>query len=530
VSTQKRIFSEAPATDPPIRFSVRAKMIALLTLALSVVFAAIFWWAYTFTTARTMERLRADLNSTLTGAVKMVDGDMLLALSKDGVRDPDGFSHDPRYLAQLDVLKQVHEIEPRAYAYSYLVAANGDCIYLVDVWVAIDKSKAAKFLEPDTGSEWTQKAFRESRLVERPDIYSDKWGRWLTSYAPIRNRAGAIVAVMGADFEADYVEQIQSEIRHSVVLVFGVSYLFALGLVYVAAGVFSRPIQLLTKAAEDLREESLGKDLRLPSRNDELGALARAFSRMSRRLGRAFHEIEQANQVLEERVQERTADLSREREKSESLLRNILPSDIADRLKSEPSKAIAEGFDSVTVLFADIVGFTELSARVSPLVLVNLLNEVFSAFDRLAEKHGVEKIKTIGDAYMVVGGLPVHREDHARAICNMALDMQDVMSELAKTHEGLGVRIGVHTGPVVAGVLGTKKFSYDLWGDSVNIASRMESHGERGKIQISDSVVEQVGNSEFEIEKRGAVKLKGRGEMTTYWLVKRLVDVRGSSA
>jgi adenylate cyclase len=240
---------------------------------------------------------------------------------------------------------------------------------------------------------------------------------------------------------------------------------------------------------------------------------------MSRRLGRAFGEIEQANSVLEERVLERTAELAQEQEKSEKLLRNVLPAEIADRLKTNP-QAIAEGYEAVTVLFADIVGFTAMSARVSPIDLVSLLNSIFSSFDRLADRHGLEKIKTIGDAYMVVGGLPRPRPDHAVAVADMALDMQNVMVDLQATHEGLAIRVGIHTGPVVAGVLGTKKFSYDLWGDTVNIASRLESHSESGRIQVSGAVADAL-RPLFELEERGQVTLKGRGAMTTFWLLRR---------
>jgi class 3 adenylate cyclase/HAMP domain-containing protein len=291
-------------------------------------------------------------------------------------------------------------------------------------------------------------------------------------------------------------------------------------LVYTAAGVFARPITALTHATEGLRESTLGAmgaGDDLAKRTDELGALARAYGRMSRRLARAFKDLESANAVLEDRVAERTADLVAEQSKSERLLRNVLPGEIAERLKREPS-AIAEGFDAVTVLFADIVGFTEMSARSTPLEVVRLLNAIFSSFDELADKYGLEKIKTIGDAYMVVGGLPVPRPDHASAVAEMALDMRRVVDGLRSAHPGLAVRIGMHTGPVVAGVIGTRKFSYDLWGDTVNVASRMESHGEAGRVQVSAAVAEALGDG-FELEERGVIKVKGRGELRTLWLV-----------
>ncbi|MEQ8960481.1 MAG: adenylate/guanylate cyclase domain-containing protein, partial [Coleofasciculus sp. C2-GNP5-27] len=210
--------------------------------------------------------------------------------------------------------------------------------------------------------------------------------------------------------------------------------------------------------------------------------------------------------------------LQLEQEKSEQLLLNILPELIAERLKQDQS-AIAEHFDDVTILFADIVGFTPLSARLKPIELVNLLNKMFSTFDQLAERHGLEKIKTIGDAYMVVGGLPQPREDHAEAIAQMALDMQQAITQFQAEHsESLQIRIGINTGSVVAGVIGIRKFIYDLWGDAVNVASRMESSGEPGKIQVTETTYQRL-RDKFQFQERGAIAVKGRGEMKTYWLM-----------
>ena len=163
---------------------------------------------------------------------------------------------------------------------------------------------------------------------------------------------------------------------------------------------------------------------------------------------------------------------------------NILPEPIAKRLKEGHSN-IADGFAEVTIMFADIVGFTKLSEKIPPQEVVKLLNEIFTGFDQLSEQHGLEKIKTIGDAYMVASGLPMHRKDHAEAIAEMALDMQQEIAHFNTKHQAnLSIRIGINTGPVVAGVIGTKKFIYDLWGDAVNTASRMESHGIPDCIQI----------------------------------------------
>jgi adenylate cyclase len=220
-------------------------------------------------------------------------------------------------------------------------------------------------------------------------------------------------------------------------------------------------------------------------------------------------------------TQQTATKLASEQQKSEHLLLNILPEPIAERLKEKPG-AIADAFAEVTVLFADIVGFTQLSTTVSPQELVALLNRIFSAFDYLAEKHDLEKIKTIGDAYMVVGGLPNPREDHAEAIINMALDMQEEISKFnIDTNSNCSIRIGVNTGPVVAGVIGVKKFIYDLWGDTVNTASRMESHGIPGNIQITATTHEKI-KDKYNIESRGVMEVKGKGEMVTYFVKRKI--------
>jgi adenylate cyclase len=223
-----------------------------------------------------------------------------------------------------------------------------------------------------------------------------------------------------------------------------------------------------------------------------------------------------AFQALEQSL----ADLAREKERSEKLLLNILPEEIADLLKDGPS-TIAESFDSVSVLFADLCGFTEFSQAIEPRELVGLLDEIFSAFDQLAASHGVEKIKTIGDAYMAVAGLPVRRPDHADAVAKMALGMQDAFAEVMKARGlAMQVRIGIHTGPVVAGVIGRHKFTYDLWGDTVNLASRMESHGEPSRIHVSQATREILGNR-FRFTDRGEVPVKGKGLVRTSFLLGR---------
>ena len=211
-------------------------------------------------------------------------------------------------------------------------------------------------------------------------------------------------------------------------------------------------------------------------------------------------------------------EIAAERARSEALLLNVLPAAIADRLKSGGG-IVADGFAAVTVLFADIVSFTTQSARISPLELVEILDEVFTRFDALADRHGLEKIKTIGDAYMAAGGLPLPRADHAQAVAAMALEMQETLTDMHwPGGEPLRLRIGIATGSAVAGVIGRRKFAYDLWGDTVNTAARMESHGLPGRIQVSADTAAALDGG-FELECRGEVEVKGKGLMTTYWLL-----------
>ncbi|MFF0341321.1 adenylate/guanylate cyclase domain-containing protein [Kribbella sp. NPDC004875] len=216
-------------------------------------------------------------------------------------------------------------------------------------------------------------------------------------------------------------------------------------------------------------------------------------------------------------------DLQAERERSERLLLNVLPEPIAERLKADPG-VIAEHYDGVSVLFADIAGFTARAAVMAAAEVVNLLDQVFSAFDRIADAEGVEKIKTIGDAYMLAGGLPNPRPDHLAAVARTALALRDEVARIAAQpgQEWLAVRIGIDSGPVVAGVIGRRKFIYDLWGDTVNTASRMESHGRPGEIQLTERVAAALG-PEFVVRPRGVIDVKGKGPMPTF-LLDRLDD------
>lgn len=209
-----------------------------------------------------------------------------------------------------------------------------------------------------------------------------------------------------------------------------------------------------------------------------------------------------------------------EQAKTDSLLTNILPRPIADILKNEP-QVIAERYEAVSILFADVVGYTPLSTTIEAAELVTVLNEVYTCFDDVMERYGLEKIRTTGDGYMAASGVPVPRPDHAQALASAALEMMDFLNrwDSPRAKEIL-FRMGINSGPVLAGVIGRKKFSYDVWGDPVNVASRMESHGEPGKIQVARATYELL-KDEFLLEPRGTVAIKGKGDMETWYLLGR---------
>ncbi|MFK8186174.1 MAG: adenylate/guanylate cyclase domain-containing protein [Phormidesmis sp.] len=247
--------------------------------------------------------------------------------------------------------------------------------------------------------------------------------------------------------------------------------------------------------------------------NNELGEVSTAFQGMFERIQKEISDRRQVETCLR-----------KEQQKADRLLLNILPAQIAARLKENEDNqgAIANRFDTATILFADIVNFTNIAANTGPTALVCQLNDIFSAFDAIAQRHRLEKIKTIGDAYMVVGGVPSPSEDHAHSVMAMAIEMMEfaqgytVSDQDGNPHQ-LCLRIGINSGPVVAGVIGTQKFSYDLWGDAVNIASRMESHGLVNRIQVSEETYLQLKES-YLFEDRGYLTIKGRGEMRTFLL------------
>lgn len=266
---------------------------------------------------------------------------------------------------------------------------------------------------------------------------------------------------------------------------------------FAIASDIARPILRLTEVAETIKSGNLTARSTVTSQ-DEIGILAGTFNSMTASL-------------------QFTLDSLRiEQEKSENLLLNILPKDIAELLKKKPD-SIAEQYSEASILFADVVDFTPMSSQMKPIELVGLLNQVFSQFDDLVEKYDLEKIKTIGDCYMVASGVPRPRQDHARAITCLALDMQEIVKKSEYFGRKLIFRIGINSGPVVAGVIGRKKFIYDLWGDAVNTASRMESNGTGGLVQITKETYDLI-NEDFLCESRGVIKVKGKGELPVWFV------------
>lgn len=367
--------------------------------------------------------------------------------------------------------------------------------------------------------EFTQETFHFERekqfLTATP--FEDTYGlRWLI-----------VVVVPQSDFMAEIQQNNQ---RTALLCLVAVAVATGLG-IWVARWIV-QPLTSLNQAAQAIAAGDLTQTIDEEfTHTHEVSQLTRAFNSMSAQLLESFSTLEErvvertaalltANERLRQEVKERQEAqeaLKLEQDKVEELLLNVLPKPIAERLKRDDD-LIADDFDEVTILFADIVDFTPLSARMPPRGLLYLLNSIFCQFDALVERFELEKIKTIGDAYMVAAGLPIHRPDHAEAIADLALGMQDVIQQFqSSTGHPYQIRIGINTGMVVAGVVGTKKFIYDLWGDAVNVASRMESHGLAGEIQVTEFTYHLL-KDQFDLEYRGEISIKGRGLMKTYWL------------
>jgi adenylate cyclase len=365
----------------------------------------------------------------------------------------------------------------------------------------------------------TRLTFRQGQegYLIKPHIFADTYGlRWL------------VITVVP---ESDFMAQIHRN-NYQTIGLCSLVLLIATGSGILTAHWISAPLLTINQATKAIAQGQLSQQIdSSQTHSQEVNELAQSFSSMTAQLQNLFETLEQRvsertmelasmNDHLHLEIQERQEVQQRlviEQDKVEQLLLNMLPGPIVSQLKNNQN-SIPEYFEEATILFADIVGFTSLSEQLEPLELVALLNRIFCRFDELAERFNLEKIKTIGDAYMVASGLPVRRQDHAEAIAEMALAMQQVMVDL-QVEDGCpcSIRIGINSGTVVAGVIGTKKFIYDLWGDSVNIASRMESHGEPERIHVTEATYLRI-KDRYELELRGLVSIKGKGMMRTYWL------------
>lgn len=312
-----------------------------------------------------------------------------------------------------------------------------------------------------------------------------------------------------------------AELRVELLPRFYQTWWFLIFCVFVLMAAIWGFLQWRLKVAKE-RERELAK--LVDERTAEIQRQVKILDEQAREIEMNNSELQEKNIQIEatnSQLQEKNQVIEEERQKSDRLLLNILPPQIAQRLKFG-EKIIADKFESVTVMFADIVGFTNMSARIPPEHLVENLSMVFTTLDHLAEKYQLEKIKTIGDAYMAVGGLPEPMEHHTMQVVRMGLEaIRQIHDLTADTDEKISIRIGVHTGAVVAGVIGMRKFAYDLWGDTVNTASRMESSGEANRLHCSEETYLAL-KDRFEFEERGMIEVKGKGLMKTYFVVREL--------
>ena len=460
-------------------------------------------------------------------------------LDEDRVGDVE---HSKEYRTIYDQLRAIRSAEPTLIQYVYLLAPGGDPDhprFVVDADVLQLRIKVAAgqplakhekishFNQPYdvSGIPLLKRALAECVQQLEPDFVHD--GEFdvnsVSAYiplsdaagVPLRDAKGGCLGVIGVDI-TDRKMRAALDATSSLAIKLSLAVVALALIVSIAMGtVLTRSILALTETVKRFADKDFSaRTPALP--RDEIGQLADNFNTMAAT-------IQLHSEQLEDLVRQRTKELVDEKQTSERLLLNVLPAPIADRLKNGES-LIVDRFEAVSVLFADIVGFTAVAQRTSPVELVTMLNDLFSMFDKLAEQHGLEKIKTIGDAYMVVAGIPQPVADHAVAIAHMALDMIGVVEDYSRrTKTNLSIRVGIHTGSVVAGVIGTKKFIYDLWGDTVNTASRMESTGVPGRIQVTETTYKLL-HDQFEFEERGPIEVKGKGPMPVFLLVRQRAD------
>jgi class 3 adenylate cyclase len=352
--------------------------------------------------------------------------------------------------------------------------------------------------------------FKDGKKHVEDEWYTDSWGTFISAAVPIKDQQGGVIAVLGLDYSVTSTANQLNNLLKIGIAIISISCISSLFLAFFLAYRLSIPITKLREGADRIRQRNFNVEIQINS-HDEFKLLAQTFNFMA-------VEIRDYAQGLEKLVEKRTNDLKREKELSESLLYNILPKLVANRIQ-QGETMIADYFPNATVIFCDIVGFTTIASHTSPTRLVEMLNQIFSEFDQLTDFYQLEKIKTTGDAYMAVAGVPKQNPAHAEVTALMAFDMMKAINKLQTTlSEKIKVRIGIHSGAVVAGIVGKRKFAYDLWGDTVNIASRMESQGIAGKIHCSE-VFYRLLADKFTFEERGTMEIKGKGKMLTYFLI-----------
>ncbi len=293
---------------------LRLKVLAGFTLIFSVVFAGAFYWFLDFATEQALNRIKQDLLDTLNGAAAGVDGDELVALYEDGQANAEGFSDDPRYIRQIDWLQEVHDLEPRAWPYTYVKGEEqNEVIFIADLWVRYDTNKAAPFQYSYISSGSSYRGLSELSLKDNLQPYTDDFGSWISAYMPVKNAKGALVGAIGVDFEADYVNQVRQAILDKIVLAFGVTYGVLFVLVYIASGILTRPIVTLTRAAERIGEGDYKQDLSQVTSGgfrDEIGTLADVFTIM---VGKVY----QREQTLIKQVEELKIEIDESKRKKQ---------------------------------------------------------------------------------------------------------------------------------------------------------------------------------------------------------------------
>ena len=407
---------------------------------------------------------------------------------------------------------------------------NADSTGMDDVRAISTKKKAAelqrlidRYFRGFGDIVWELSLRSEKRMVSFSDILrtDSTMQKMYTDYTANTIRASVLAneIVLEADASTDIVLKRLYTTQERTLQTIGwlscCAVLAGFALAYFLAKRFSRSIIELRDAAQKVAAGS--RSTRVTVRTgDELGELGTAFNTMVENLASMFRDIEE----MFYEVETKSLELASANEQNQALLLNVLPNTIAERLK-QGATLIADEYDHATILFADIVGFTRLSTEFPAVQIVEMLNWIFSVYDDLTEQYGLEKIKTIGDSYMVAGGVPVAHPHHCEAVAEMGLAIiRETQAFAAQSGINLNVRVGIHTGHVVAGVIGQKKFIYDLWGDTVNTASRMESSGASGHVHVSEEVYEALRHfpDRFQFQERGEIEVKGKGKMRTYFL------------